>query len=179
MLCSLCLHVAHDFAPLTEIQLSPIAHIHLQNVSLRQFNLGLCKKIQVLRLNEWSNRRTLSFNRPCYWFPFLSKFCLSFSLLHPKLSNDLLFTHRQIILALSSHHISFRHKFSELPLLDLLDILVLQVHPKQRPKSLPLIDNGQEPGHRQLDLLQVILPKENLPELLRHQEVWLDLILLF
>ena len=63
MLGSLRLNVAHDFTPLTEIQICPIANVHRQDVFLREFDLGRRDEVQVLILNQRCLGNFLILNR--------------------------------------------------------------------------------------------------------------------
>ena len=58
MLRSLSLHVAHDFASLSQVQLRPVAYIHLKNVSLRKFDFGLSQEVQIMVLKQRGSRST-------------------------------------------------------------------------------------------------------------------------
>jgi len=44
---SLSLDVAHNFTALDQTELHPVAHVHLQDVSLAQLDLRLGQKVQI------------------------------------------------------------------------------------------------------------------------------------
>ena len=55
---SLSLYVAHDLASLSQVELGPVAYIHLKNVPLRKLDFGLSQEVQVLVLKQRGSRST-------------------------------------------------------------------------------------------------------------------------
>ena len=55
MFSALRLHIPHDFASLTKVELRPVANIHLQDVPLRKLYFGLSQEVQVLVIEKRSH----------------------------------------------------------------------------------------------------------------------------
>ena len=100
MLGSLCLNVAHDLTPLTEIKLCPIANVHLEYIRLREFDLGRRDEFQVLILDQRCLCNSLSSNRMLDLHQLIFQQCLLLLCLFLQLISHLFPSHAEVLLAL-------------------------------------------------------------------------------
>ena len=129
MFSALCLHISHHFAALTKVELSPVANIHLQDVSLRKLYLSLSQKVQILVIEKWSDHPLAILCRLGDSFTGCRQFSLLLLLFLLEHCKDLSFCHRQVLHSLLSHDFSLSEKLIEFSLFDLFDVLVFKVHP--------------------------------------------------
>ena len=129
MFSALRLHIPHDFASLTKVELRPVANIHLQDVSLRKLYFSLSQKVQILVIEKWSDHPLAVLCRLGDSFAGCSQFSLLFLLFLLEHCKDLGFCHRQVLHSLLSHDFSLSEKLIEFSLFDLFDVLVFKVHP--------------------------------------------------
>ena len=129
MFSALRLHIPHDFASLTKVELRPVANIHLQDVPLRKLHFGLSQEVQVLVIEKWSHGSLTILRRFGDTFTGRSQVSLLFLLLPLEHSSDLSFCQRQVLLSLLSHDLPLSEELTELSVFDLLDVLIFKVHP--------------------------------------------------
>ena len=159
----LSLDVSHDLAALSQVQLSPVLNIHLQDIRLRELLLYSRDHLEVslaqkrrhssVLVLEASLKRLVSL---LYGFLFLLESLSEYNLE--------LFRRRRW---LHASLFGFRSLCSELFSFLSGDVLILEVLAVLIPELLALIYDGQEAGHGQAHLEQVRVAVELLGKLLR------------
>lgn len=96
-----------------------------------------------------------------------------------QLGFDFIVSHREAFLTTSRSLVPIGQELIELSLFRSPDVLVFQVDSVLGSEAFPFIDDCKETGHGQLDFFEVVPAKVDLAELLAHEEVRLELVLLF
>jgi hypothetical protein len=148
---SLSLNVSHDLAALSQVQLSPVLNIHLEDIRLRELRLCSRDHLEVRLAQKGRHCCFLVLEATLKRFESL---LYGFLLLLVSLSQyyfELLRSGRW----LSSSLFSFCPLFSQLLSLLRGDILILEMLAVLIPELLALIHDCQQAGHGEADLDQV------------------------
>jgi len=170
----LSLDVSHDLAALSQVQLSPVLNIHLQDIRLRELLLYSRDHLEVSLAKKRRHRSVLVLEASLKGLVSLL-YCFLFLLESLSEYHLELFRGRRWLYACL---FGFSSLFSELLSFLRGDVLILKVLAVLIPELLALIYDGQEAGHGEAHLEQVRVAVELLGKLLRNEQVRLQLVLL-